>query len=159
MLIFHLSSFSVNKEGESFTPVVADVMHLPPAIWIHCAAESEPGKPTCRGGQGKWSPEHQAESCWRPPRRHSISNCWQSPLHHQNQAKDERTWHQSVFPATFVGKVVCAHEHCCYIYSPQRATYLSCDRAAHITKGIWLCSLSGDVSTFTCRLKEMTESL
>lgn len=159
MLIFHLSSFSVNKEGESFTPVVADVMHLPPAIWIHCAAESEPGKPTCRGGQGKWSPKHQAESCWRPPRRHSISNCWQSPLHHQNQAKDERTWHQSVFPATFVGKVVCTHEHCCYIYSPQRATYLSCDRAAHITKGIWLCSLSGDVSTFTCRLKEMTKSL
>lgn len=62
----------------------------------------------------------------------------------------------NLFPTAFNGKVVCTHQHCYYFYSPQRVTYLSCDRAAPITKGVCLCSLSGNVSTFTCRLKEMT---
>lgn len=53
MLIFHLSSFSVNKEGESFTPVVADVMRLPPAIWIHCARVNQANPPVEEGRESE----------------------------------------------------------------------------------------------------------
>lgn len=56
MLIFDLSSFTTEKQGESFMPVVGDATHLPPSIWIHCAAKNEPVKPTVEEGKESEAP-------------------------------------------------------------------------------------------------------